>query len=865
MRQHAPRMRHCDLLVDCTSCAVADSCAWCASKSLCLTVEDTYTAACRGTVFDPPCPATFVADNQVVGNLAVVADPVFGGGSLSVEGTRPLDKNSYRTSVDATGVSVDSAGSIDLKAGDATTMNVYGHSVNIEAGSGTSLNRGRGGSVLLAAGVGHGVERQGGSGVGGDVTVSGGESKEATGGNVKLIGGSSTLIGGAILISSGGSSTGSSGPVTMSTGPAPLHSGPVVLKTGTSSSSGPVFISTGDASIAGAIAMQPGESSAIGSVGSKITLAGGSSTSATGGTIKLTSGESARTTSGDISVLSSSAPIQSGNVLLGTGTAAKGVSGSVYVATGATSDDSKKAAGDIVLVIGEDSGALQSGSVIATGGPTKGGAAGGIQLSGGDIMAESVDTTSRGGVVDIRGGSSKTCEPTSRGGNVRIEGGSALAGAGGGIAFTSGRSEASNSGDVRINTAVAQTDSGVVSISSGASTFSQSGDVTLTTGDALQGKAGFVKIQTGLSQGGAASDITLNSGASTSLTGGNIVLETGKSGTAASGDIKIGSANSAASGALTFSSGNAQDGSSGSIRLSTGDSVSGTVGNIEVAAGTGKQSIVSIKVLGGTTNAANSQGGNVSNELVDRLQLLNVQQTQTDDDDPSALPPPLQIQYQEPLPLADFFAAIDEHFGCRKESEELQAELNDRAHQFRVIQKRLLVRYKDRNPSPLNSLDMLLHGTYSQILDLSRQVDQVQRKLSVSGNRLACSVHLLLMLMRYKFDLDDDNFAVLQSHLSPRVADAWEESTEAAITDLLKTSLAMKKEPAAATVGVPVELVLPEDTKKLKKHITIMCDRLSKGGRLVGGGTFLSAAADGKSSEANEDGGNEDKDRGATP
>ncbi|RHY32819.1 hypothetical protein DYB32_002195 [Aphanomyces invadans] len=198
----------------------------------------------------------------------------------------------------------------------------------------------------------------------------------------------------------------------------------------------------------------------------------------------------------------------------------------------------------------------------------------------------------------------------------------------------------------------------------------------------------------------------------------------------------------------------------------------------------------------------------VSNELVDRLQLLNVQQTQTDDDDPSALPPPLQIQYQEPLPLADFFAAIDEHFGVK--SEELQAELNDRAHQFRVIQKRLLVRYKDRNPSPLNSLDMLLHGTYSQILDLSRQVDQVQRKLSVSGNRLACSVHLLLMLMRYKFDLDDDNFAVLQSHLSPRVADSWEESTEAAITDLLKTSLAMKKEPAAATVagltvGDPVE------------------------------------------------------------
>ncbi|ETV66245.1 hypothetical protein, variant 1 [Aphanomyces astaci] len=255
----------------------------------------------------------------------------------------------------------------------------------------------------------------------------------------------------------------------------------------------------------------------------------------------------------------------------------------------------------------------------------------------------------------------------------------------------------------------------------------------------------------------------------------------------------------------------------------------------------------------------------VSNELVDRLQLLHVQQTQgDDDDDPSALPPPLHIQYQEPLPLADFFAAIDEHFAYRKEMAELHAELNDRAHQFRVIQKRLLVRYKDRSPSPLNCLDMLLHGTYSQLLDLSRRVDHVQSKVQVSANRLACSVHLLLMLIRYKFDLDDDNFAVLSAHLSPRVADAWEESTETAMTDLLKTALAVKKENAAAVAGVPVELVLPEDTKKLKKHITIVCDRLGKGGRLVGGATSAAAAA-GKSDANDDDGGKEEKDSGAKP
>ncbi|KAF0691828.1 Aste57867_17017 [Aphanomyces stellatus] len=225
----------------------------------------------------------------------------------------------------------------------------------------------------------------------------------------------------------------------------------------------------------------------------------------------------------------------------------------------------------------------------------------------------------------------------------------------------------------------------------------------------------------------------------------------------------------------------------------------------------------------------------VSNELVDRLQLLHLQQTQSDDSE-TPTPPVLQIQYQEPLPLADFFAAIDEHFlaSLRKEQVELGAELNDRAHQYRVIQKRLLVRYKDRNPAPLNCLDLLLNGTYDQLLDLSHKIETVGTRLAVAANRLACSVHLLLMLIRYKFELDDDNFAVLRAHLSPRVHEAWEESTEAAMTDLLKTALAAKKETAATAAGATVELVLPDDTKKLKKHITIVCDRLGKGALLAG-------------------------------
>jgi hypothetical protein len=50
------------------------------------------------------------------------------------------------------------------------------------------------------------------------------------------------------------------------------------------------------------------------------------------------------------------------------------------------------------------------------------------------------------------------------------------------------------------------------------------------------------------------------------------------------------------------------------------------------------------------------------------------------------------------------------------------------------------------------------------------------------------------------------------------------------MTHLLRTSLAKT---AKDTAGVPPPLSMPPDTAKLKKHITYVCDRLSKGSLLL--------------------------------
>jgi hypothetical protein len=52
--------------------------------------------------------------------------------------------------------------------------------------------------------------------------------------------------------------------------------------------------------------------------------------------------------------------------------------------------------------------------------------------------------------------------------------------------------------------------------------------------------------------------------------------------------------------------------------------------------------------------------------------------------------------------------------------------MGQRAHQFRSVQKRLLVKFKDKNPQPLQHLDLLLDDTCQQLNALSVTIDEAQ-------------------------------------------------------------------------------------------------------------------------------------------
>lgn len=58
----------------------------------------------------------------------------------------------------------------------------------------------------------------------------------------------------------------------------------------------------------------------------------------------------------------------------------------------------------------------------------------------------------------------------------------------------------------------------------------------------------------------------------------------------------------------------------------------------------------------------------------------------------------------------------------------------------------------------------------------------------------------------------------------------WEETVDAAVSYLLRTCLSKSSKEQALTLSS--QLSMPKDTSRLKKNITLFCDRLAKGGRL---------------------------------
>lgn len=202
---------------------------------------------------------------------------------------------------------------------------------------------------------------------------------------------------------------------------------------------------------------------------------------------------------------------------------------------------------------------------------------------------------------------------------------------------------------------------------------------------------------------------------------------------------------------------------------------------------------------------------------------------------------------------------------------------------MRAVSKRLLVRFKDRNPAPLGRLDALASHSAQAARSVAQRVKTRQRQLGIHHNRLACSVGLLHLLICLRFQLSLEDAAELATLLlaptglgalpledaptsslrsrgnssssrsgsgsgashavgwvAPSAGDAhvqagWHELVDLQLAHALRTSLTLstsqggKKANSSSRVAAPDVPAMPGDCSKLRRHLTLVCDRLFKG------------------------------------
>ncbi|KAJ7401328.1 protein PTHB1 isoform X3 [Pitangus sulphuratus] len=130
--------------------------------------------------------------------------------------------------------------------------------------------------------------------------------------------------------------------------------------------------------------------------------------------------------------------------------------------------------------------------------------------------------------------------------------------------------------------------------------------------------------------------------------------------------------------------------------------------------------------------------------------------------------------YSGSIPLQEYFELIDRHFELRLNAEKFQELLSERAVQFRAIERRLLTRFKDKTPAPLQHLDTLLEGTFREVIALADAAEENQANMFQAFTKLKSATHLVIMLISLWQKLSTDQVAILEATFLPLTEDTQE-------------------------------------------------------------------------------------------
>jgi len=123
------------------------------------------------------------------------------------------------------------------------------------------------------------------------------------------------------------------------------------------------------------------------------------------------------------------------------------------------------------------------------------------------------------------------------------------------------------------------------------------------------------------------------------------------------------------------------------------------------------------------------------------------------------------VTCKDGLPIHEVNELLDEHNAIKERITEREGELEKLSSLYRAIQKRLLLRFKDKNPAPLNNLDLLLKSVYQKIMNISNDIKSLQREMSNNCSKLSFALEILFLVLKIQTKLDKVTYETIRSGL----------------------------------------------------------------------------------------------------
>ncbi|EKF33214.1 hypothetical protein MOQ_002925 [Trypanosoma cruzi marinkellei] len=195
----------------------------------------------------------------------------------------------------------------------------------------------------------------------------------------------------------------------------------------------------------------------------------------------------------------------------------------------------------------------------------------------------------------------------------------------------------------------------------------------------------------------------------------------------------------------------------------------------------------------------------------------------------------IEFSLQDPIPLESYYNVIDTYLAVRKEMIEAKEALSRAAQMFCAVQKRLLLLFRERNPTPVGMVGVLLEESYAELQRCADCVNVANPRQKQAAAMLSCCSRLILMQLLIKAHEKFKNkemISLLESIFTCTIEEdadvSWEEQTDATLGHILQF-YEVGGDPTAAHGPVPLKVI----SDRLKKRISVLFDRIIDGSQIV--------------------------------